>query len=171
MKCSPRYTVAALALAGLLSACGGGDIGIPDTNNDLRSSGASASVTVSAARDASLDGVYQTSDLFLNDVDKVNPIGEHETCRFRFSGLQHTSDGKTMDGDIRYLPGTNAADTTFVSIDAVEFRLEGTTGAVVDRDNNRIVYTGAVLTSTQGTGDTITLTGAIPMRGDRPEGC
>jgi hypothetical protein len=161
----------AVALAVLLSACGGGDEGIVVTEHDPSASGASAAVTVSAASDATLNGVYQTGNLFLNNVTKVNPIGEHETCRFRFSGLPQVGANRTMDGDIRYLPGTNAVDTTFVSINTVEFRLEGTTGALVDRANNRVTYTGAVLTSTQGTGQTITLTGAIPMRGDRPEGC
>ena len=163
----------AVALAVLLSACGGGDEGIVVEEHEPSPSGASATVTVSGATGADIDlnSAYATSNLSLNNVTKVNPIGEHETCRFRFSGLTSATTGKMMDGDIRYLPGTNALDTTFVSIATVEFRLTGTTGATVDRANNRISYTGAVLTSTQNTGRTITLTGSIPMRGDRPEGC
>ncbi|HSV78885.1 MAG TPA: hypothetical protein VLK85_06720 [Ramlibacter sp.] len=165
-------TIAAVAMAALLSACGGSGSGDTDFENELRSSGATASVTVSAAGNAVLNGVYSTSDLELNDVTKFNPIGgEPETCRFRFSGLRQAGTTRMMDGDIRYIPGTTETRTTFVSIDAVEFRLQGTTGTLVDKPNNRIVYSGAVLTSTAGTGQTITLSGAIPMRGDRPEGC
>ncbi|MDB5861938.1 MAG: hypothetical protein JWQ76_5627 [Ramlibacter sp.] len=166
-------STSALALAVLLAACGGGDEGIIVNEHEPSPSGASATVTVSGATgaDVGLNGVYTTGNLSLNNVTKVNPIGEHETCRFRFAGPTEPAGGKIMDGDIRYLPGTNALDTTFVSIATVEFRLEGTTGATVDRTNNRVTYTGAVLTSTQSTGRTIVLTGSIPMRGDRPEGC
>ena len=59
-------------------------------------------------------------------MEKINPIGgDPEVCSFRFSGLRHAS-GAMMDGDIRYVPGTNSS---------------------------------------------ITLTGSMPMRGNRPEGC
>ena len=163
----------ALAFTALLSACGGGDEGIIVENKEPTPSGLAASATVAGASgtDSVLNGAYATSNVSLNNVTKVNPIGEHETCRFRFSGLQQTGSTRLMDGDVRYLPGTNALDTTFVSIATIEFRLEGTTGATVDKVNNRVVFTNAVLTSTQGTGRTITLTATIPMRGDRPEGC
>jgi hypothetical protein len=168
-----RFSALALALAGFLAACGGSDEGIIVENKEPTPSGLAASATVSGATaaDLVLNGAYATSNLSLNNVTKVNPIGEHETCRFRFSGLQQAGTDRMMDGDLRYLPGTNAMDTTFVSIATIEFRLVGTAGAVVDKPNNRVVFSNAVLTSTQGTGRTITLNATIPMRGNRPEGC
>lgn len=169
---SLKYTILALSAAALLSACGGSDEGVVVEEKDPSPSGLSASVTVSAAGSAELNGIYSSNDVALNNVTKVNPIGgDPETCRFRFSGLVQAVGGRQMDGDIRYIPGNTEVRTTFVSINTIEFRLEGSAGAAVDRANNRVVYTGAVLTSTQGTGQTITLNGAIPMRGDRPEGC
>ena len=173
MKNTLRYSVLAFGLAGLLSACGGGDEGIVVENKEPTPTGASASGTVAGATaaDTVLNGAYATSSINLNNVTKVNPIGEHETCRFRFSGLQQVGSDRLMDGDLRYLPGTNAMDTTFVSIATVEFKLTGTAGAVVDKPNNQVVFTGAVLTSTQDTGRSITLTATIPIRGNRPEGC
>jgi hypothetical protein len=165
----PLHT-AALAAAVLLSACGGGG---GDFENDPRASGRAATLAVAAAGDTQLNGTYATGDLALNDVEKFNPVGgDPETCRFRFSALPQAGTTRTMDGDVRYLPGTNALRTTFVSIDTIEFRLEGTANAVVDRANSRVVFTNAVLTSTQGTGRTITLSGTLPFRAEnKPEGC
>ena len=119
-----------------------------------------------------LNGVYTTSNIFLNNVTKVDPVDEPETCRMRFSNLPRSTNAQQlMDGDIRYLPGTNTLDTAVVSINTIEFGVGRNTGVTVDRANNRVVFTNAVLTSTQATGQSITLTGTIPMRGDRPEGC
>lgn len=166
------FPVAALAL--LLTACGGSDEGVFVEDKDPSPSGLSANVTVAASGNAVLSGAYGTTNILLNNVTKVDPLGEPvETCRFRFSDVAQQVAGSTrlMDGDIRYLPGTNALESTVVSIDTIEFSMGGTTGATIDRLNNRVTYAGAVLTSTQNTGQSITLTGSIPMRGDRPEGC
>ena len=161
----------AFTVAAVLSACGGGGGG--DFKNDPRSSGLSAALTVAAAGDASLNGLYASSDVQLNDVEKFNPIGgDPETCRSHFSGLGQTPGGRIMDGEIRYLPGTNLLRSTFVSINTIEFRLDGSTGGSVDRSTNVVSFSGAVFTSTQGTGRTITLTGAVPIRAaNKPEGC
>jgi hypothetical protein len=160
--------VAALGL--LLSGCGGGG---GDFENDPRASGRAASVTVSGATDTSLNGLYASSDVFLNDIDKVNPIGgEPETCRMRFSNLPKAGTPQIMDGEIRYIPGTSEARVTVVSISTIEFRLVGTAGATVDRANNLITYNNAVFESTQVAGRSIALTGSIPLRGEnKPEGC
>ena len=166
-----RFSALALALAGLLAACGSTRRRGFLVLDDDALVAASATVSGATAADLVLNGAYATSNLSLNNVTKVNPIGEHETCRFRFSGLQQVGSDRMMDGDLRYLPGTNAMDTTFVSIATIEFKMDGTAGAVVDKPGNRVVFTNAVLTSTQGTGRTITLSATIPMRGDRPEGC
>lgn len=155
--------VSVLALAG----CGGGG-----DNGDPAPTTLSAGITVSSATDASLNGGYASNNVSLNEVEKVNPIGgEPETCRFRFSGLQQAGTGRLMDGDIRYIPGTTETRASFISIAGIEFRLQGTNNAMVDKPNNRIVYSGAQFLSTQGTGGVIIVTGSIPMLGGRPEGC
>lgn len=169
MQLRTLLPVTALATAVLLSACGGGG----DFENDPRSSGRPASVAITAAGDTQLNGTYTTTDLQLNDVVKFNPVGgDPETCRFHFSSLPQLGTGRLMDGDLRFLPGTNALRVSFISVAAIEFRLDGTANAVVDRVNNVVTFNNAVLTSTQGTGRTITLTGTIPYRGEnKPEGC
>lgn len=169
-----RALVPAAAVAVLLSACGGGDEGVFVDERDPSATGLPASVTVASPGNTTLSGTYASTSIFLNNVTKVDPIGEPvEQCRFRFSDLAQQVTGSTrrMDGDIRYLPGTNALDSTVVSIATIEFKMIGTNGAVVDKANDRVTYNGAVLTSTQGTGQSITLTGSIPMLRDRPEGC
>jgi hypothetical protein len=169
------YPGAATVLAALmLSACGGGDEGAIVIEEEPRASGLSASATVAGATgpDAAFNGAYATTDLRLNNVTKVNPIGgAPETCRFRFGGLGQVTGTGTMGGDIRYVPGTNNLQASFISINGVEFNLDGTTGGTVDRPGNRVVFTAAVLTSTQGSGRSITLNASIPMRDNRPEGC
>ena len=162
-----RLSLALASAAVLLAACGGsGD------DDDPAPTTRSGTLVVSSATDPSLNGTYTSSNVSLNEVDKVNPIGgEPEVCSFDFSGLQQTGGNRLMNGDIRYIPGNNDLRVTFVAINGVEFRLQGTTNAVVDRGSNEIDYNNAVLTSTQGTGATITLNGSVPMMGDRPEGC
>ncbi len=128
---------------------------------------------VTAAGDTQLNGAYATTDLQLNDVLKFNPVGgDPETCRFHFSNLPQAGTARLMDGDLRFLPGTSALRLSFVSVSGIEFRLDGTANAAVDRVNNVVVFTGAVFTSTQGTARTLTLTGTLPYRGEnKPEGC
>lgn len=164
-----------LALAVVLAACGGGDEGPFVDQKDPSPSGKAASMTVVGATgaDAGFNGAYATSDIWLNEVVRVNPIGgAPETCRFDFSHLPQTGTNSGMSGDIRYFPSTANLNVAFISIDSIEFSVDGATNTVtVDRANDRVVFTGAVLNSTQGTGRTITLTGTIPMRGNRPENC
>ncbi len=155
--------LAALALA--LAACGGG-------SGDPEPTPATASVTVSAATNPTFNGVYTSTALALSDVEKRNPAGsEPEVCSFRFSGLQRVGGGGGMDGDIRYLPGTNTVHVIFVSINAVEFNTRSRLNATVDRANHRVDLNGMVLTASTGVDSTITLNGSIPMRTNRPEGC
>jgi hypothetical protein len=50
--------------------------------------------------------------------------------------------------------------------------MDNSTGATVDRSNNVVTFSGALLNSTQGSGQTITLTGSVPIRSEnKPEGC
>lgn len=176
-KTSFRVLAPAAALAVLLSACGGGDDeGIFVDERDPSATGLTASVTVASPANTALGGTYASNNIFLNNVTKVNPIGgDPELCKFRFSGLQQQGGAtpvRTMDGDFRYIPGTNQVRSGLVSINTVEFALPGTTGvgATVDKANNQIVFTNAQFTSAS-TGQSITVTGSIPLLRDRPEGC
>lgn len=170
MKTISSRAFAVVAIAAALSACGGDDDLFDD--GDPTVTAIPAQILVTASTDLTLSGSYATQTIALNRVTKVNPIGgEPETCRFRFSGLKQGGSDRLMDGDIRYIPGTNELRVTFISIAGKEYRLQGTAGASVDKANNEIDYNTAVLTSTQGTGETVTLFGSIPMRTDRPEGC
>jgi hypothetical protein len=167
-----RSVLSVLSVSVLLAACGGGDEGAVVDESNPSPTSLSASLTVAASTSPELNGVYSSNAVALNNVTKVNPIGgEPETCRFRFSGLRQAGTTRTMDGDIRYIPGTSDTRTVFVSIDTIEYRLVGTAGASVDRTNGRVNFTNAVLGATQSTGSTINLTGSIPMLGNRPEGC
>jgi hypothetical protein len=161
---------ASAALLVLLAGCGGDDTD-PDSG-DPAPRAITASIAVPAASDSALVGTYSSSTIALNEVTKFNPVGgDPETCRFRFAGLQQAGTPRLMDGDIRYVPGTTELRVAFTSINGTEFRIQGTGGVFVDKPNNRVVFTNAVLTSTQGSSNTITLNGAIPMLPNRPEGC
>ena len=153
-----------LALGLLLAGCGGG-------SDSPEPTPIAATLTVSAATSPGFNGVYTTGAVSLAEVIKVNPIGgEPEVCSFRFSGLANAA-GANLNGDIRYLPGTNALHVVFVAINGFEFSSRDTTNASVDRPNNEIDFAGKVLAASTGVASTITVSGSIPMRSGRPEGC
>lgn len=169
-----QMTLAALAVAAFLTACGGSDEGVIVEEKDPTPSGRAASLTVSGATGADLafNGIYSSSDVNLNNVTKVNPVGsDPETCRFEFTGLTQAGSSRQLVGDVRYLPGTSSLHEVMAAVDTTEYGMTGTTGATVDRNAGTVTFNGAVLTSRQGTGRSITLTGTVPMRPDRPEGC
>jgi hypothetical protein len=122
---------------------------------------------------ATLNGTYSSDDARLTNVFRFRARGSTpETCRFQFEGLRQPDTGAFMNGEIQYLPDTDKLRASFVVIAGREFRVDGNNGVTLDRATNSIVYKGAVLTSTQGTGQAITLTGSIPMRNERkPTGC
>lgn len=163
MKFSHALFVPA-ALGLLLAGCGGG-------SDDPAPTPAIATLTVTNATNPSFNGVFTSSAVALSAVEKVNPVGgEPEVCSFRFSGLQRAGGG-TMDGDIRYLPGTNTIHVIFVSISGVEFNSRARTNAAVDRPNNEVDLNGIVLNASTGVASSITVNGSVPMRTNRPEGC
>jgi hypothetical protein len=76
-----------------------------------------------------------------------------------------------MNGDIRYIPDTNNLHVVFIAIDGIEFSSHDTVNAAVDRPNNKVDFSGKVLPASTGVASTITLSGSVPMRGNRPAGC
>lgn len=172
-----RSLLAPALCAGLLAACGGGiSLGFSDGDDDFGEldpfpSGRTATLTVSDASLSPLDGTYRSANVMLSDVLLFFATSrDPETCRFRFDGLLQSPGDRRMDGEIRYLPGTSRLRTTFVFIDGLEYRLEGSAGASVDRDTGRVSYVGAVLQA-RGTTQQLTLDGTLPLRGSRPSGC
>lgn len=178
MKFRPLLSV--VAVAGLLSACGGGvglsfgDFGFDDFDDDAFPqepfhSGRPASATVSNAGDPAFDGTYSAPDARVSSVFRYLV---DDTCRFQFEGLRQGTSDRLMRGEIHYLPGTNTVARSFIVIDSREFRLDGGNAATVDRVNNAVSYDGARLTETQGLRQAITLSGSIPLRDEsRPSGC
>lgn len=163
--------IAALTVAVVLSACGGGgDSDFVFEDEDPTPSNRSGSVVVAGSTTAAINGTYASSTVSLNAVEKFDPIGsDPELCRFRFDRLDQAGTDRRMNGDIRYQPGTPTVRVMFISINNTEYSLDEPTGASVDRANDEVDFAGARLTS--GSGDTISLTGSIPMRDNRPEGC
>ena len=160
---SPLF-LSLVAAAALLSACGGGN------SDDPLPVAMSASLGVSNATQAALNGTYASSNVSLTRVDLTQPVGSATVCTFKFSGLQQAGTTRLMSGDLRYLPFSGDLRTTFVTIDGVEWQLTGSSGAFVDRPNNRVTFNNTVLTGANGQNGTIALSGALPMLGNRPEG-
>ena len=167
-SCKVLAPAVALGLGLGLSGCGGGDDD-PLEPGDLEPTTRAASVVVSNASNPALNGTYSTTGISLTQVVKENLIGSSpEQCKFRFAGLQGPN-GVLMDGDIRYRPGTSSLETMFASIAGIQFSSPGGANTAVDSNNNEIDLTGKVFNP--GTQSTITVTGSIPMRLGRPEGC
>lgn len=165
---------AALVLA--LAAWGGGiSVSIGDDDEDFfadpRPSGRAASVQVTAASDASLDGTYAATDPWVGSVLRFSEVGP-DSCEFSFQGLQRQSPGggRLMRGTVRYEAGSGEVLATVIFIGEVRYRAEG--GAVLDRGANAVDYPGVVFRTGGGLGESLTLSGAIPMRNDgKPHGC
>jgi hypothetical protein len=162
-----RPLLAALPLCALLAACGGGNDETPAPTT------VSGSLAVSNATTAGYNGTYASSNVSLTRVDWTSPVGGQTVCTFKFSGLQQQGSTRLLSGDIRYVPFQPVLRTSFITIDGVEWQMTGSTNASVDRTNNRVQFAGAVFTGSNGQNGTITLTGDVPMLGDRPsaDGC
>lgn len=175
----PAYSIVpGLALAALLSACGGGvSFGdFHDDGDELRNvpyeSNMPGEMTVARAVDVSLNATYRSSGVLLNNVWRFFATGSHpETCRFRFGGLQHPTRNQVLSGEIWYLPKGSAVELATVSINGQEFDVQDTRAVTADPANNRVVFQDAQARSTQSV-ETITLNGTIPIRpGTRDPGC
>jgi hypothetical protein len=171
--------IAVLFLVSSLAACGGGlqlDFGSHD-DEDPFASGRAATATVSAATETVLDGTYSSTDVELTDVERFNSTDPaNDFCRFRFGGLRQSGSSRELAGTISYSPtsstrSTNELRTTTVTVGGDDYTLTGPSGGSVDTAGDRVLFAGAVLSTTSGATQRITLTADIPMRTDRPRGC
>ena len=160
-------TCAALAATSLLLvACGGGNDDDPTPSNEP------GVLTVSAATVAGLDGVYGNGALNLTEVDKNNPVGSvPELCTFKFDGANKVGSSATAFGDIRYRPDATGLHQAFITFDGREYASGEPTDTAVARDANQIRLTNKLLTATDGSSNTLRVSGVIPMRPNRPLGC
>jgi hypothetical protein len=161
--------LAALLAAALLAGCGDGFDDLFDTDDAFfgrrLASGRPATLAVSGASDARLNGSYASADLRLTKIFWFLARGSTpETCRFRFEGLRQAGSDRALHGEIRYQRHATKVRTAIVTLGAQEFRAEREEIGRVDTAGNAIVIDGAVLTATDGTGQVVTLRGSLPMR-------
>lgn len=160
-------TCAAVAAASLLlAACGGGNDDDPTPSNEP------GVLTVASASLRGLNGIYGDGALNLTGVDKNNPIGSvPELCAFRFDGANKIGSSATAFGDIRYRPDATVLYQAFLTFDSREYASGDAEDTLVSRDSNQVRFSNKLLTATDGTGNTIRVTGIVPMRTGRPAGC
>ncbi|RMX08910.1 hypothetical protein D8I35_05590 [Corticibacter populi] len=161
--------IAGSALA--LTACGdgGGNDDDPEPSDDL------GVLTVSAASADGYNGIYGNGNIGLTDVERNDPVisDKPEVCAFNFDRADKVGDGtKTAEGDLRYRPDTSTIYEAYVTIADKKFSSDDWDSTTkVDRDGNRVVFDGSQLKATDDSGISLTLHGAIPLPGNRPEGC
>lgn len=160
-------TCSAIAAASaLLVACGGGNSDDPTPSNEP------GVLTVTNATLPGLNGVYGNGALNLTEVDKKNPIGSvPELCTFRFDGANKVGSSETAFGDVRYRPDATGLHQIFVTFAGREYSNGDTVDTVVARDSNQVRLTSKTLTATDESGNTLRVSGVIPMRPNRPLGC
>jgi hypothetical protein len=160
-------TCSAMAAASvLLVACGGGNDDDPTPSNDP------GVLTVSNATLPGLNGVYGNGTLNLTEVDKKNPIGSvPELCTFRFDGANKVGSTETAFGDVRYRPDATGLHQVFVTFAGKEYSSGEPVDTSVARDANQVRLVGKTLSATDGSANTLRVTGVIPMRPNRPLGC
>jgi hypothetical protein len=164
MKLSLKTLALCGAVATMLAACGGGD---SPTTTDL-----SSAVTVSAATDTTLNGVYSTTTTGLSDVQKIHRVGADDACEFTFNALVKTGNSTvSMSGTIDYTVDATVLSGLAVGINNVFYSTANGTGTVVDRAANQIRFTAKSLDSDAVDTNTMVVTGSLPMRGNRPGGC
>jgi hypothetical protein len=152
------------ATACLLAACGGGD-------SDPQPSDANALITVTSASVASHDGVYQSGQVGLSEVEKVLDIA-NTTCVFSFNGLTKVGDSAgTLSGEIAYREGATTLSRLEVTINGVAYSSGAVDDSLVDRGNDRVTFGKKVLASTAEDTNTVEVAGSVAMRGNRPSGC
>ncbi len=152
------------AVVSMLAACGGGDDPDPTSRDSL--------LTISAATDPTFDGVYGSTETGLSDVQRIERVGATDGCQFTFENIRKVGDTSVqVTGRIRYLKEDNVLNEYSFEVGGVGYAAVNGANTVVDRAASQIRFTGAVVESAAGDTNTFTVTGNIPMRGDRPSGC
>ncbi|WP_313314694.1 hypothetical protein [Pulveribacter sp.] len=156
--------LAVTAAALTLTACGGGN------DDDPEPSERTGVLTVTSATAPGFDGVYGDGNVNLTDVDKKNPVGSYpEVCTFKFDGINRVAGSGQASGDVRYRPDSAVVYEAFISFMGSEFGASDWGDVQVVRSTDRIRLVNKVLENDQGV--RITVSGVIPMRGNRPGGC
>jgi hypothetical protein len=152
------------ATACLLAACGGGD-------SEPQPSDANALITVTSASVEAHNGVYQSGQVGLSEVEKVFEVA-NTTCVFSFNNLTRVGDSSgTLSGEIAYREGATTLSSLEVTINGIAYSSGAVDDSIVDRGNDRITFGKKVLASDEADANTIEVAGSVPMRGNRPSGC
>lgn len=159
----PALLMCALT-ASLLAACGGGD-------SEPQPSDADSLITVTSATVTGQNGFYGSTQVGLSDVEKVYDVS-NTTCVFSFNNLSKFRDSAiTMSGKVAYREGATTLSRLEVTVNGNVYASGAVDESAVDRDKNLITFKGKTLSSTASDTNTLVLTGAVPMRGNRPSGC
>ena len=108
----------------------------------------------------------------LTDVEKNNPIGSApEVCAFNFDGANKVGSPATAFGDIRYRPDAGELYKVFLTFDGKEYGSDQPLDTAVVRESNQVRFNRTTLTATDGSANTLRVSGVVPMRSNRPSGC
>lgn len=153
--------LASALLVSLLAACGGAGDDPDPTSYDT-------AFTITSATDAALNGVYANSNTPLSGVSKLERIGATDACVFTFENIPRAGGGATAEGRIEYLVDTSTVHRLTLKLAGTNYEASPVANSSVSRTSSGLSFAGSVLTEGNSA---VTLTGRIPMRGDRPAGC
>jgi hypothetical protein len=164
MKPALFKLAASAALIAVLAACGGGDEDPEPTDQD-------AILTLTSATDANIEGIYGTSNINLSEVVKTERAGTDD-CSFVYDGVKRATDAAaTLSGRIEYQDNSNAVQNFRITVAGKTYATADPGNTSVDRTSNRVRVTSKQLTQEAGGTATVTVSGIVPMRGSRPDGC
>ncbi len=153
--------VSSALLVSLLAACGGG-------GDDPDPTSYNSAFTITSATDSTLNGVYGSANTPLSGVNKLERIGATDSCSFAFENIPRLGGGAIAEGSVEYLVNTDSVRRLVLKLAGGTYETTVVGSSSVSRANNNVTFTGSVLSA--GT-PTVTITGTIPMRTDRPSGC
>ncbi|MGE0330550.1 MAG: hypothetical protein AB7P37_07630 [Ramlibacter sp.] len=153
--------ISSVLLASLLAACGGGGDD-PDPTN------LNSAFTITSATDATLNGAYGSSNTPLSGVNKLERIGATDSCSFTFENIPRLAGGAVAKGSVEYLVDSTTVRRLALELGGSIYETTTVGTSTVSRANNNVSFVGSVLSA--GT-PTVTISGTIPMRSDRPSGC
>ena len=179
----PRLTLYAAAASMVVTACGGGiSLNFGDYKDFDEPSpvvNSNALVTVTSATLAGQNGVYGGATFGLSEVEKVLDGGSF-SCVFSFNNLNNLSrPGGTLSGRVSYRENANTLSRFEFSINGAPYATNQVANYVgrnedgrVERDAGRVTFSDKLLASgTAVDTSTLVVSGALPLRGNRPPGC